>query len=57
MTDDVVYSVFDLLGVEFDPNDTTRSIFSPDFKNRKRIIHTFNYQGGRDYDARSRNKK
>ncbi|MHC4289852.1 MAG: phosphoethanolamine transferase [Planctomycetota bacterium] len=55
-TDDVGHSVFDLLGVEFDSSDTTRSIFSPDFKNRKRIIHTFNYRGGTDYDTRNKSK-
>jgi len=51
MTDDMIYSVFDLLGMETKTFEPQRSIFSPDFVPRKRIVHLFDYSHSMDYDA------
>lgn len=51
VADDIVHSVFDLLGAEFNSLDTTRSIFSQDFTPRKRMVRSYNYRVTIDYDT------
>ena len=47
LLDDFIHSLFDLGRIQFDQLEPERSIFSPDFKNRKRII-----KNHIDFDAR-----
>lgn len=51
MMDDAIYSICDLLGMRFDGFDAERSIFAPEFRARKRMVHQFEYVQGRDYDS------
>lgn len=51
MMDDAIYSIFDLLGMQFDTFDAGRSVFAPEFRPRQRRVNAFEYQSGRDYDA------
>lgn len=51
MTDDTIYSIFDLLGIGVDSFDSKRSIFSPDFKPRKRQVERGDHMTRLDYDA------
>jgi heptose-I-phosphate ethanolaminephosphotransferase len=43
MTDDVIYSLFDLMNITFESYDSKRSIFAKDFKFRNRLIRERNY--------------
>ena len=50
-SDDTIHSVFDLLGVRFKSFDSTRSIFSPDFRQQERIIQKPDHSRVKDYDT------
>jgi len=56
MADDTVHTVFDILGAKFKSQDQSRSIFSPDFIDRKRMIRSYNYSMCADYDTRETKK-
>lgn len=51
MMDDTIYSIFDLLSITFASFEPERSIFSPDFQPRKRIITTPDRRQSWDHDA------
>ncbi|MBL7214509.1 MAG: sulfatase-like hydrolase/transferase [Phycisphaerae bacterium] len=53
-SDDTIHSVFDLLGVQFKSFDSTRSVFSPDFRHQERIIQKADHSRVKDYDAEKR---
>ena len=44
MTDDIIHSIFDLLHIQFDSVSTQRSIFSPNFLPRTRVVHSISME-------------
>lgn len=43
-TDDIIHTFMDMTGTSYKQKDTTRSIFSTQFKAKERIVNTINYK-------------